>query len=326
MIFRELRLPVGLLLALSVIGTVGLRTIEGWSWLESLWMVAITLTTIGFGEVHPLGTAGRWFMLVFVLLGVSSAGYSLARMTRFMVDGGFLSELAARRRRNMLDLLSDHYIVVGFGRLGREVAQDLHHVGHRVVIIESNADAVVQAHPFGIVIHADGSSDASLLEAGILRAKGLAVSTPHVPTNVFVTFSARQLNPKLTIITRIDEVEAENKAIRAGADAVISPFVSGGSRMAHKLMHPHAADLLDRILTRNHEDLSVMDVPIGAAMTGDIDELGIRRRFSVVVLAVRRADGVLDSVPMDLRPGDVAVVAGDPYRIEQFKRAASAQK
>ncbi len=323
MFFRELRLPLILLLTLSVVGTAGLHFIEGWTWIESLWMVAITLTTIGFGEVHPLSDAGRLFLLAFMLVGVGIGGYAVAQLTGYVVEGGFAREMAARRRRRMLESFQDHFIVVGFGRLGREVAHDLHHAGHRVVIIESNAENIEEARKFGIVIHADGSSDAALHEARIHAARGIAVATPHSPTNVFVTLSARQLNPKLYIIVRIDEADAESKALRAGADAVLSPFATSGSRMAHKLLHPHAADLLDRILTRNYEDLSVMDVPIGAAMVGTLHDLEVRERFGIVVLAVRRADGVLHTVPLDLRPGDMAVVAGDPYRIEQFREAAA---
>jgi voltage-gated potassium channel len=314
-----------MLVALSVIGTTGLHLIEGWTWTESLWMVAITLTTIGFGEVHPLSEPGRLFMLGFMLVGVGIGGYALARLTGYVVDGGFAREMAARRQRKMLDSFKDHFIVVGFGRLGREVAQDLHHAGHSVVIIENDPKHGEEARKFGIVLHADGSSDAALIQARIQHARGIAVATPHSPTNVFVTLSARQLNPKLYIITRIDEADAESKALRAGADAVLSPFASSGSRMAHKLLHPHAADLLDRILTRDFEDLSVMDVPIGDAMAGSVHALRVRERFGIVVLAVRRPDGELQSVPLELRAGDLAVVAGDPHRIEQFRAAAAGE-
>lgn len=238
MFLRELRTSLLTLVAVMVVGVVGFRTIEGWTWLESLWMAVITLTTIGFGEIHPLSDRGRVFTLLYILLAVGAATYAVAQLTGYVLEGGLARAIRARRRESQMRELREHYIVVGFGRLGREVAEDLRHEGARVVVIDPKPQ-VADLLPEGVFfVLGDGSSDAVLREAGVERARAVAVATPSSAVNVFVTLSVRQLNASAQIITRVDEPEAEPKALRAGANTVISPFVSAGNRMSHQLLHP----------------------------------------------------------------------------------------
>ncbi len=325
--WRRLRASFLLLSLLVVVGTLGFRWIEGWTWLESIWMVAITLTTIGFGEIRPLSDTGRVFMIGFIVTGVGTAAYSLAQLTSYVADGGLVGDLRERRRRARMRDLKDHFIIVGLGRLGREVAADLIHDGHRVVAIDSDPAAAMEPLAgIAALIHGDATSDQVLVEAGIARAAGLAVATPNSAINVFVTLSARQLNKKLNILTRIDDRDAGLKAIRAGANGIVSPFTSGGARMASGLMHPQSAKFLEQLVDREYSDLSIADVQItNAKCVGRLQDLALRERFGVMVVAVRDPSGQETTIPLEIRKGDVAVVFGSGSSLAKFRAAATTE-
>lgn len=325
---RDLRLTGAALMTVSVGGVVGFRLIEGWDWLDSLWMVVITLTTIGYGEVHPLSDPGRVFALWLIAAGVGLVGYAVARTTEWVVSGDFVEALDEQRRERAMGELRDHHIVVGFGRLGREVAADLLHHGTPVVVIDTDAGVVRAAAEIGALgIHGDGGSDAVLLAAGVARARGIAIATPSSPINVYVTLVARQANPKIAIVTRIDDPDAADKARRAGADRIVSPFRSGGSRMAQGLLHPDAAQFLEAIVARDVGGLAAGDVTIseGSALVGPLGSLEIHKRFGVLIVSVRGPDGQVITVPgadVALAAGSVIVAVGRPDGLAGLKRAA----
>ncbi len=305
------------------IAAVGYRLLEGWRYIDGLWMVVITFTTIGYGEVHPLSDGGRLFTLGLIVTGLVLHTYTLSQITRYLVDGGLLADIRARRRRRIMEELSGHVIVVGLGRLGMEVAELLHADGERVVAIDTDEARLEACRYAALRILGDGSSDEVLTSAGIARARAVAVATGSSAVNVFVVLSARQLNPELHILTRVDEHEASSKALIAGADGVLSPYRIGGIRMAHAITHPHAARFIEQAEGREFPDLWIRDVPIteGSGCCGRLVELKLPARFGVMVVAVRRPGGELVSPPgpeVWLRPGDVAVVAGRPEAIQAF--------
>ncbi len=329
--FRErFQWVLPLSLGAVTLGTVGFMLIEDWTALESLWMTVITMTTIGFGEVHPLSPAGRIFTILLILGGVSIGTYTVTQFTRYVVEGGLGEDLLTRRRRKRLSKLSGHYIVVGFGRLGREVATDLRYSDREVVVIDPVAEATADVQDQSLIIVGDGSSDEILRRAHIDTAAGLAIATPHSPTNVYITLVARQLRPDLPILTRVDDQEARPKALRAGATGVISPYDLGGVRMARGLLHPLTTRFLDVAQARDHLDLAIEDVRIGPdpSMHGRLRDLDIRRRFKVLIVAVRREDQELDTAPdpeVEIRAMDEVVVVGRPECIAAFSEAAGAR-
>ncbi len=326
--FRELRMPLAVLLLVLSIGVLGYRSMEGWSWVDAAWMALITITTIGYGEVHPLTGHERLFGMAYIVAAVGAGGFALAKITAYVLDGSLTEELRRQRKERIMRALRNHYIVVGFGRLGREVVEDLRHEGAAVVVLDPD-ERVFRDLPEGVhALTGDGSSDAVLRAAGIEHARAIAIATPSSAVNVFVTLSARQLNPKVYICTRVDEAEAEAKARRAGADALVSPFTSAGSRMAHRLLHPHAAQVVEQLLDRRFPDLVVDDVtiPRGSPLEGRLSELKLRDRHGVGLIAIRRADARLDTVPSSdaqLGPGDVAVVAGTAEAIRKLREFAT---
>ena len=291
-------------------------------------MVVITLTTIGFGEPHPLSPEGRSFTILLIVAGLGLGTYTLGQVTRYVVEGDFRRDLRERRRRNLMRKLENHFIVVGLGRLGREVAEELHHRGHHVVAIEVEAAEADGLGFLDLRLKGDGSSDEVLNNAAIDRARGIAAATGSDATNIFVTLSARQMNPHIHIITRVDDQASVQKAIRAGADAVINPYGISGARMAQGLIHPHAAQLLDRAVGRAHDEFEIEDVPIGDVehYNGRLGELDIPERHRVLIVALRRPDGQLVTSldrHTELRPGDIAIVVGRPTDVRAFSIAAT---
>lgn len=307
--------------ALILIGVVGFMTIEGWSALDALWMVVITMTTIGYGEVHPLSPPGRVFTIGLIIAGVSVGAYVMSWVTRELIEGGLQRALDARRIKKQMMTLSDHYIVVGFGRLGRAVAEELKMSGENVVVIDRAPVDLDVPHIVG-----DGADDGILRQAGIERARGLAVAVSSMADAVFVTLSARQLNPNLYIITRADDPKEAQKAKRAGANTVISPHTMGGFRIAHGLVRPHSTSFLDLATLASHADIDLDEfhVKVGAPVVGkSLGELELRSTLGILVLAIRKSSGQLVPAPPAsavLSVGDVAIVMGAPAGVAAFSR------
>lgn len=327
MLIARLQGAIVLFLVVTVVGTAGYHFLEGWPWIDSLWMVAITLTTIGYGETHPLSDAGRLFTLGLIVSGVGISAYSLSQISRFIVEGELARSLAARRRKRVMNKLEGHYIVVGLGRLGREVAEELAHRGRRVVGVEADPHAASGLQALADRIEGDGSSDETLRSAAVDRAHGLAVATGSDATNIFITLSARQLNQSLHIVTRVDEQDSIQKAYRAGASAVVNPYGIGGARIAQGLIRPHAARLMDQVVGRSDAEFEIDDVVIGESpgYNGPLGRLDIRQRHRVMLVAIRRADGRLTTMPgheTELFPGDIAIVVGRAEDIRGFAHAA----
>lgn len=317
---RPLVIALAALALVVVVGTTGYMLIEGWSALDSFWMVVITLTTIGFGEIHPLTPPGRLFTLGLILGGVSLVAYALSAVTRALVEGDLVQELRRRRRRRQMEQLSNHFIVVGFGRLGKAVATELRDAGVPFCVIERDPEKLREAEEsLGVpVIPGDGADDDVLRQAGILRARGVAVAAGMGAESIFATLSARQLNPDAYIVTRAETTAELAKARRAGANAVVSPFSIGGWRMAHGLLRPNASHFLDLATLSAHEDIVLEEflVPPGSDVAGrTCRDLRIRELHNVSVVAIRRADGTFLAVPGAedrLMVHDVVIVVGKP--------------
>ena len=327
MFIQRFRWVVPGMLAIWFTGALGYMVIEDWSFLDGVWMVLITVTTIGFGEVHTLSTAGRLFTMVLIVGGLSLGGYTASQFTRYVVEGGLRADLRERTRRKRVEKLQDHYIVIGHGRLGAEVALDLLHEGQSVVVIDPDPSAAEGLDERILVIVGDGSSDDVLRQAHVERARGLAVATPSSAVNVYVTLSARQLAPHVPILTRADDDDAVPKALRAGATQVINPYGISGNRMARSLLHPTSTSFLDQAVARHHGNLSLEDVLIGdnPKHHGRLRDLHLRGAYNVLVVAIRRPGHELETAPeadVVIGQGDVVVVVGAPDDIRRFAREA----
>ncbi len=320
-----LTVPLVALGALLAIGVSGLVLLEGWPVLDAVWMVVITVSTIGYGEVRPLSDVGRLFLLVFIMAGVGIGTHGLTVSARYVADGGLALALRRRRGWREVERMKDHMIVVGYGRLGREVVAELRHHGQTVVVVDLVAP---DPPPDGLhVIVGDATHDEVLLAAGASRARGLAVATPSDAVNVYVTLSARQLAPALHIVTRVEDEAAAEKARRAGANDCLMAYQLGGSRMSQGLLRPGASAFVEHATSRGFADLALDDVRIAQpAFTGTLSALRLRARFGVMVVAVRRAGSAELELPHGdtcVALGDVLVVLGPPADVERFVTEAT---
>jgi voltage-gated potassium channel len=325
---RRLLRAVLLLLGVAVVGTAGYVVLEGWTLVEAAYMTAITLTTVGFMEVHPLSPAGRVFTIVLLVGGVTVFFYLIGAFGEFVVSGQLRDYLRGRRMREEIDGLRDHYIVCGFGRVGRQVAADVESWGGRCVVITLDP---AQAERLDAVLHVigDATRDEVLQAAGIERAAGLVVSTQDDAANVFITLTARALNPSIVIVARSNLASTDQKLRTAGATHIISPYSIAGRRIATQLLYPSITAFLDELVNVSGTDLSLDEVrvrPNSALAGATLSSAGVRSRIGANVIAVRRpgAASVVTNPPADyaFAPDDVLVVLATPEQLDELAALA----
>lgn len=323
---RALVFPLALLAGVVATGVVGLMWIEGWDLLDAMWMVVITLTTIGFGEIHPLSNAGRMFTLGLIVAGVGVGTYAMSQLTTLLIEGQLPALLRERRRKAQMDRMRNHFIVIGYGRLGKTVADELRAAGVPHCIIEKDpvrARQIEEAQQCPVFV-GDGSDDEVLRAAGVERARGVAVAVSSGAEAVYATMSARELNPKLYIVTRVVDHEHAVKARRAGADEVVSPHTMGGWRMAHGLMRPHTSSFLDLAMLSAHPDIQIEEVevrPDGPLAGQRVRDLHLHDHYGILIIAVRRKGGAMAPAPTAdevLAEGDILIVIGEPGRLREW--------
>ena len=236
------------LVVLPAIGVAGYHWLEGWSVLDALYMTVTTLSTVGFGEVHPLSPAGRIFTMGLIAGGGVFAAYALSNLAHFFFSGEWRAHWENKRRLHMLNQLSNHVIVCGYGRVGRNVVEELKAEGLPFVVLDLSADKTARVEESGhLAVHGDAAHESKLKEAGIDRARGLVAAAKSDAENVFIVLTARSLRPDLSIVARADVEESEPKLPRAGANRVILPYHITGRRLVTMLVRPHVADFLDEV-------------------------------------------------------------------------------
>ncbi len=312
---------------LVLAGTLGYHFIEGWSLLDSLWMVVITISTIGFGEPFPLSEQGRAFTILFILAGVGVAGRLIADLASYASSGGALEGYIYRRRMKELNVLHDHIIVVGYGRLGRQIVAELCRRGADVVIVDLKEPDHLPEKGNVRYLVGDATHDETLLTAGLDRARGIAVATPSDAINIYLTLAARQLSDEVFIHVRATDRQSVAKAFRAGANRVIRPYKLTGASMAQSLLHPGASAFVHHATDHTSQAFSLMDItlPIDSPIRGPLTELPLRTRFQLTVVAIRKAgsDEMVHPHPEStVGPGDLLVLVGAPEDLARFQAHA----
>lgn len=311
-LLERLRLPLLLLALTHLLGTVGFWLL--WrprgSWLDALFMTFITVTTIGFEEVHPLGDAGRVLAMAVAAGGMGTLFYSLTVVLDFATSEQGRAARRIRKMQSAIDALSRHYVIAGIGRVGREAADELAGAGRPFVVIDpSDTTEAYCAERGFLYLRADATEDAVLERAGIKRARGLIVTTSSDATNLYVILSARLLNPEFFIAARAADEASVPKLLRAGANRAISPYAIGGRRLAHLMVSPRAVDFFETALKRGNKSLNIDDIlvaPSSSAAAKTLGELQLQTQSGATVLAVLR-----DGVPMPNPRGDFALGGGD---------------
>src|SRR6478672_2005336 len=250
---------------LMAFGTVGYRVIEGpsWSLLDALYMTAITLTTVGFQEVHPLSPQGRVFTIVLCLVGVFMLFFTAIEIIRAAVTGELQQAYGRHRMERSLAGLRDHFIVCGFGRMGQLVCQEF--AAHKLpfVVVEHDDRRLESLQAAGVLyVHGDATSDEVLRRAGIDRAQALVTVVASDADNLYITLSARLLNDKLFIVARAEDRAADAKLRRAGANHVVSPYVIGGSRIAQAAIRPAVVDFIELATRTGHLEMQIEEITL----------------------------------------------------------------
>ena len=325
--FRRI-LPAMIFLAVIIVfGILGYVLIEKWSLLDAVYMVITTLFTVGFQEVRPLSSAGKIFTMFIIVGGVGSAIYAAGQVVEIIVEGEMTGYRKRRRMDKTIREMKDHYIICGFGRVGHQVAQVFETSRVPFVVIDSKKETFDELETKGFpILIGDATDDKVLTAAGILRAKGLVACSDSDVANVYVTLSARVLNPKLNIVARAAFQDTEKKLIMAGANRVISPYFISGVRMAALATRPVTIDFLDLVTHGGLVDFSLFQVTIRAGsplVHKSIGEADIRKTSGALVLAIRKADGSFDLQPnatSRIEKDDVMVVIGTQEQFDLLQK------
>lgn len=325
--------PLIAFLVTLAVGTAGYMLIEGWSLNDAFYMVAMTVTTVGFGEVRPLSTAGRLFTVGLIFAGVVLVWYTMSLLIVTIVESSFRQRWGRRRMDQRIRRTAGHIIVCGYGRVGRQAVEELRRDRRSVVVVDSNEAALAEAAQDGLpVIHGDATEDETLHHAGIARAAGLISTVATDAGNVFITLSARALRPDLVIVARADQDDAVPKLRRAGANQVVSPYAMGGRQMAQLAVRPSTVNFVESLLRRADDnaesELLLEDIRVaeGAAVV-DRTVADLRTDHGgVMVLAVQRDGRSLLPPPVDLhlRPGDVVAAIGREQDLGPLEQACAA--
>lgn len=298
------------------LGTVGFHLIEGWSLLDSLYVAAQTVTTVGYGDLTPATRNGRIFSTVFMLVAVGVVLYALTSAVQAIVQSELVATFGQRRQSRKMSKLRNHFIICGAGRVGSHLIRGLLGSEETFIVIEKDPQKVAELLDLGVIVLVrDATLEESLQEAGVEHARGLAACLPNDADNIYVVLTARDLNPQLHIVARAAEEQAESKLIRAGANRVVAPTIIGGHRMAMALTKPAVHDFLGSI-TANKLELAFEQLEVGPSsdLVGlRLSETNIRSDLDIVVVSIRRSHGQILFNPGGeaiIESGDVLIAIG----------------
>jgi voltage-gated potassium channel len=318
------RLPVAIALATLVYGTLGYVVLEGWSALDAFYMSVITLTTVGFREVRPLDASGQLFTVSLLVLGVVALLSAVGVGTQLLASGELGEPLRRRRTHRRLESMHQHFLICGFGRVGRAAAEEFEREGVRYAVIDPDPEATQMLEGRDVpYLVADATLESVLVEAGVERARGLVCAIDSDAVNLYVTIAARALNPDLTIVARASRSESVSTLERAGADRVVSPYALSGSRMAFLSTRPAVVDFIDMVTVTPSFRLEEIHVQPGSPLDGARVRDASSEVGGATVLAIRKASAELVPSPDGstlLEAGDLVVAMGDEEALGSLTR------
>ena len=318
------------IITLMTIGTAGFHLIEGWSLFDGFYMVVTTFTTIGYQEVHPLSHAGRIFNVFIIGAGVALVFLMIGSLTQVLIESEFQQLFGRRKMEREIGRLTDHYIICGAGRVGRSVAHELMRKPAPFLIIENNeAKAERYREEFPLMLVGDSSHESVLKQARIDKARGLVAATTTDASNTYIVLTARSLNPKLKIIARASEEDAEKYLRTAGADVVVSPYAFAGHRIAHSFLRPNVIDFLDVAMVQQDKlglEIEEMRIEPASPFAGKtVSSAKIRQDLGIIVLAIKHADQPMHYNPTShdkIEAGDYLIVMGPPQQLRRMEEIA----
>jgi voltage-gated potassium channel len=329
---RKLQAGLVILIAIALMGAAGYHFIEGWSWFESFYMVLTTLATVGYMEIHPLSAAGRAFNMMVIVFGVGAVFFNIGALTQTLMEVELERVFGRRKMARDIEKIEGHYIICGAGRVGRSAAREFERNRVPFVIIESQEARAEEKAEQWLTVVGNATQEKVLRSAHIERARGIVAATTTDATNIYIVLTARAINPKLKIIARASEEEAEKHLKTAGADVVVSPYGFAGHRIAQSFLRPNVVDFLDIAVSRGaHEELVIEEVRVSenSRLAGKtIGTSYIHRDMGIMILAIRRSDGQPRFNPTanePIMPGDNLIVMGEAANMSQLESVAAAR-
>ncbi|MGD8341966.1 MAG: potassium channel protein [Desulfobacterales bacterium] len=306
-----------MLIGIVAFGTCGYYWVEHMPFFEAFYMTIITISTVGYAEIVPLSQTGRALTIIIIILGISVGAYTVGLLVRALVEGELAKIVGRRIVQKQISTLKNHFIVCGFGRIGRIMCSELAADNIDFVVIEQNPAATedIEMQRY-LYIEMDATSEEALLAAGIMKAKGIATAVNSDANNVFITMTAKSLRPDIFVLARASEEKNEDKLVRAGASRVVSPYMIGARRMAQMLKKPTVVDFIDIAMMGSHLGLMMEEAKIGpkSNLIGkNLIDSQLRKDFGVIIVAIKKISGDMIFNPMPsetLEAGDVIVVIG----------------
>lgn len=328
-LLRRFRAMLLLPAVIIVLGTYGYTLIEGWPIFDSLYMTVMTVTTVGFGEVHRLSQAGRWFTIVLMLGGIFTLFYAAGAIIRAIVSGEIQAAYGSQRMERNLAELKNHLIVCGYGRMGRLVCKDFAAEGIPFVVVEREAE-LLEMFPYHgcVALNGDATSDEVLRKVGIERARALVTLAGSDADNLYITMSARLMSEKVFIVARAEDERAEQKLLRAGANRVISPYIIGGSRVAQAVLRPTVVDFIELATRTEHLEIQLEETQIarGSPLAGKaLRDSQLRQQFGIIIVAIKTAAGRMVFNPPGeavIEANDILILLGNREQLDQLDKLA----
>jgi voltage-gated potassium channel len=310
---------------LLVIGTIGFKLILRESWLDCFYRTVVTATLNGL-DSPPAGTGGRLWTVAIVLGGVTIFAYVGAAVVEAIAGGVVSGALAERRRWRTIERLRDHFIICGYGRVGRRVGQEFRASDVPYVVLDFSEDALEAARELGdLFIAGNGTEDEDLEKAGLVRARGLVASSDSDADNLYITLSARSKRPDIAIVARASDEDAEKKLRLAGADRVVTPYSTAGRVMANLVLKPQVTAFLDVVTTAEGENFMLEEIEVKRTCERagrTIRDLRVRDETGAIIVAIRKSDGTFDTTPSPeerIEAGDVLIGVGTPEEIRKLE-------
>lgn len=332
MIFTtKIKISLVILLTIFIIGTLGFHFIEGWSLIDSFYTTIATLSTVGYGDFAPETTAGKFFVIFVIILGVGMMFYTLVLLAETFIEGRLSILLGRGKLEKVIEKMNNHYIICGGGRIGFLICRELMAGKMPCLIIDNNPEVVQKAQEEGFIYcKGDATQDKILIAAGIKRAKGIICVLPTDAENLYVILTAKELNQKIYIMARSEEEESERRLLRAGADKVMSPYTLGGVRMAMAILRPAMLDFIEITTSRQSLELRMEEIsvcPNSLFVSKTLEDSGIRKRYGLIIVAVKKDSGKMIFNPLAnyiIEEGDRLIAMGEDENVKQFAQSCLA--
>jgi len=314
-----------LIVLIFILGTIGFHTIEGWDLLDAMYATVTTISTVGYGDFYPQTAAGKVFTIVLVFFGVGTMLYTVSLVAQTFVEGTMRELLGRGKLKKAIEKMNGHYIICGCGRIGNLVCKELTQEKVPFVVIDDDPMVIQKVAEDGFVYYkGDATEDKTLIDSGIKRARGIVCVLPKDAQNLYVILTAKELNPKIYILSRAEEEASEHRLLRAGANRVMSPYTIGGVRMAMAILRPAMLDFIEITTSRQSLELRMEELAVGdgSPIIGKtLEEAEIRQRYGLIIVAVKKDTGKMIFNPLAnyiIQQGDKLISLGEDQNVAKF--------